>query len=70
MKDNRMEQKELLARMWLECDPNRQPAEPDNLIEQEGSSYNGRPNWSWFEPRAEASLEFFAKHGYRLEKIS
>lgn len=68
MKVNTMDQKELLARMWLVCDPNRQPSNPDELIEHEGSSYNGKPHWTWFEHRAESSLEFFSQHGFKLVK--
>lgn len=66
-----MDQKELLSRMWIECDPNRGGPgfEPDGIIEQEGSSYNGEPRWKWFEPRAEASLEYFKKYGYELVKM-
>lgn len=60
----------MLARMWIECDPNRggPGCEPDDIIDQPNSSYHGKPRWTWFGPRAEASLEFFTKHGYKLVK--
>lgn len=64
-----MTEAEMLARMWIECDPNRMPLDPDEPIDIEGGTMNGLPNWHWFMPRAQASIAFFEKHGYKLVKI-
>ena len=63
-----MSDTELLARMWVECDPNRQPATADEIITMHNPEREV-PNWHWFVPRAEASVQFLADHGYRLVKI-
>jgi hypothetical protein len=66
-----MNKVEMLARMWIECDPNRGNNEPgsgfhaDDLLE--AGSLKGKPRWHWFIPRAEATLEWFEKHGYELD---
>lgn len=61
-----MDTTELLARMWIECDPNRggpgcEPDAPHTFADgREGK------RWEWFVPRAEATQEFLAKHGLKL----
>lgn len=62
---------EMLSRMWIECDPNRGGGPgPDDPIATDGQgTMDGQPMWQWFVPRAEASMKFFAKHGYKLVKI-
>jgi hypothetical protein len=54
---------EMLARMWIECDPNRNIGadEPD-------PSNGGKPRWQWFIPRAEETSRFVQENGYRLSK--
>lgn len=62
---------EALARMWMECDPNRQPCDPDAPIEPVQDSngnvkttdLTGKPRWHWFIPRAEASVKYLAERG-------
>jgi len=67
-----MDEIEVLARAWMVCDPNRQPAEPDAIIRREDENgkpvgtYNGQPEWKWFVPRAEATIEFLAKKGFKV----
>lgn len=58
---------EMLARMWIECDPNRggEGCGPDDLIHEEGD-LNSKPRWHWFIPRAQSSVEFFERNGYVL----
>jgi hypothetical protein len=51
---------ELLARMWLECDPNRGDTDPDSL--HEFANGEKKPYWHWFLPRAEQSLSYLTKH--------
>ncbi|WP_279479890.1 hypothetical protein [Aureimonas sp. SK2] len=61
---------EMLARMWVVCDPNRGG---DDIDELQGfgsmhgshspsrywvSDQTGKPKWHWFIPRAEAILRF------------
>lgn len=48
---------EMLARMWVACDPNRQHADPDELITMHDPKRTV-PRWHWFIPRAEASAAF------------
>ena len=65
---------EMLARMWMVCDPNRQPCDPDEIMEPSCDSdgneiitdLTGKPRWHWFVPRAEASLEHIQALGYDL----
>lgn len=69
---------EMLARMWIACDPNRDSEDMDEPIGQSctgGSDeetvctdtpLTGKPRWHWFIPRAEASLEFFKANGFAL----
>ncbi len=64
----KMDIKELLARMWIKCDPNRGDTNPDDIINREGSSYDGKPEWTWFVPRAEATLQFLDDAGYKIVK--
>ena len=57
---------EMLARMWIKCDPNRE----DNADEPATLYVDGAaeqlPRWKWFIPRAQASLEFFKANGFVL----
>lgn len=63
-----MDATEMLAKMWMQCDPNRMDENPDDLIAVEGGTMNGQPKWKWFVPRAEASLKFFDDNGIKLAK--
>lgn len=80
MTDQKMSTIEMLARMWMTCDPNRDPSTADQIIGRSCcSSVNddepvcvdtpltGKPGWHWFIPRAEASLEWFEANGFTLE---
>ena len=62
---------EMLARMWIECDPNRcvPGFDPDELspLTVDGKQ-EMRPRWEWFVPRAEATLKYLEDNGYRLAK--
>jgi hypothetical protein len=62
---------ETLARMWIECDPNRGPRDdptygPDAIMADASGELRGKSRWHWFIPRAEASLEFLDKHGVKI----
>lgn len=62
-----MEIKEVLARMWIVCDPNRGWTNPDDIMNfEDPSKYNGLAHWNWFVPRAEASLKFLDEMGYKI----
>jgi hypothetical protein len=69
-----MDKIEMLARMWIACDPNRNGTDPDEIIGQSESSSDtpltGKPKWNWFLPRAEATEEFLREHGWRIVKIT
>lgn len=65
---NEMTETEMLARMWIECDPNRLPALADEIITMHNPERKV-PRWHWFTARADATQEFLAKHGYKLVKI-
>jgi hypothetical protein len=61
---------ETLARMWIECDPNRGGDEPGSgfhpddmsLLHVDGAPKE-EPRWKWFIPRAEASLHYLQERG-------
>lgn len=58
---------EILAKAWIECDPNRSHRDPDELMAyEEPSELNGKPAWNWFVPRAEALKEYLDKHGLAI----
>ena len=69
---------ELLARMWMVCDPNRSGSDPDEIMGQmceqssngDSRSYDtpltGKPRWHWFIPRAEATVEYLRSVGIKL----
>lgn len=73
---------ETFARMWMQCDPNRGGADPDEIqpdhyvsggvgsggvvSEKYDNPQAGQPRWKWFIPRAEASLEFLRTRGVKL----
>jgi hypothetical protein len=73
---------EMLARMWMACDPNRGGIDPDELlpmaietastaggpVDSRPNPLGGMPHWHWFIPRAEATRKFLDKHGYALVK--
>jgi hypothetical protein len=75
---------EMLARMWMRCDPNRGGVDPDELIPatlcsggagfgdiiETPNPLGGKPQWHWFIPRAEASRKFFAEHGFEIRSLS
>jgi hypothetical protein len=55
---------EVVARAWIECDPNRSDVNPDALINVgPPSDMNGQPNWHWFIPRAEALRDYLSDNG-------
>lgn len=59
---------EMLARMWMECDPNRGGSDPDEPRTLHIDGVPGEyPRWMWFIPRAEASLKYFSDKGYALK---
>ena len=71
-KKNEMEKQEVLARAWIECDPNRQGGEvgsgyyPDDIMADASGDLKDQPRWKWFIPRA-ASLEaYLDKHGFEV----
>lgn len=61
---------EMLAKMWIKCDPNRE----DNADEPATLYMDGQaeqhPRWKWFIPRARASLAFFEAGGFTVSKAS
>lgn len=69
---------EMLARMWVVCDPNRDSSTLDDPIEPACSSgangpttvYNtpltGKPRWHWFIPRAEATVDYLKANGFTI----
>lgn len=59
---------EVLARMWAEVDPNRQPMDPDEPIDNPAGTLNGQPTWKWFVPRAEGSIKYLAERGYEVKR--
>lgn len=64
----KMDIKELMARMWIKCDPNRGGTDPDDIIDREGGTMNEKPEWAWYVPRAEATLKFLDDAGYKIVK--
>lgn len=65
-------EEEMLARMWIKCDPNRgggEGMEPDDLatLHVDGTAEQ-HPRWMWFIPRARSSIQFMEQRGYRLER--
>jgi hypothetical protein len=63
---------EILARAWIECDPNRQPADPDEIMTQMSGELKDQPRWRWFMPRAVALEEYLERHGFvivRAERV-
>jgi hypothetical protein len=68
MPNDAADPEEVLARMWMMCDPNRQPAEPDEIITMHNPEREV-PHWHWFIPRAQASAKFLGQSGYKLVKI-
>jgi hypothetical protein len=59
---------EMLARMWIDCDPNRDHTNQDEPMKLPNGSLDGQPRWKWFIPRAEASAAYFEARGYVLEE--
>lgn len=57
---------EILAMAWLMCDPNRQPAAPEDPIDNPNGTMNGLPYWNWFVPRAEEIKKFLLENGYSV----
>ena len=59
---------EMLARMWIECDPNRSadPDDPYTLFIGEDGHGEEHPRWKWFIPRARASADYFKAKGFAL----
>lgn len=59
---------EMLARMWIQCDPNRgDNADESWPIWVDGKSED-HPRWKWFIPRAQASLGYFKENGFALSR--
>lgn len=67
--------KEALCRMWIECDPNRQGSLPgsgwnaDDPISGMSEHLNGQPRWKWFEPRADATIDYLFDRGFKIVPI-
>jgi hypothetical protein len=70
---------EILARMWMQCDPNRSGSDPDEPMpmtyssggsdgptEEHPNPMGGQPRWKWFVPRAEAALAYLNKSGLEI----
>ena len=57
---------EMLARMWIVCDPNRSVAADDLCTLFVEGNEEEHPRWKWFIPRATASAEYFAQKGFAL----
>ncbi|MEP0323324.1 MULTISPECIES: hypothetical protein [Hyphomicrobiales] len=64
---------EVLARMWIECDPNRggEPGSgcaPDDLspLHNKDGVKEMKPRWHWFIPRAEATEKYLAERGFKI----
>ena len=70
---------EMLARMWMECDPNRDGSSPDEIMPakqysggtdqptvEHDNPLGGQPRWKWFVPRAEASIKFLQANGFKI----
>jgi len=59
---------EMLARMWIECDPNRS-AGADGFytlfIDGHGEKH---PRWKWFIPRAQATADYLRSNGCVLSQ--
>ena len=60
---------EMLARMWMACDPNRGGTDQDEIIRMFNPERDV-PHWHWFVPRAEASLAHIIGSGFTLETKS
>lgn len=56
---------EALARMWIVCDPSRQPLDPDAIGDMYGD-YSAKPNWHWFVERAKKSIKFLEDNGFTV----
>jgi hypothetical protein len=80
--DTKMTETEMLARMWMKCDPNRGGSDPDEIMPDTLASGGtgiptveapnplaGQPRWKWFVPRAEASIKFLRENGYELKRV-
>lgn len=77
-----MDKLEMLAKAWIECDPNRSGCDPYAIIGQSCSSSSdgetvcvdtpltGKPRWHWFVPRAEALESYLTQNGYELRKMA
>lgn len=65
-----MDRIEMLARMWMECDPTRgdNPFSADFEVIMRGKDgvVKARPYWNYYASRAEAALAHFEKHGFAL----
>lgn len=62
-----MEITEVLARMWIDCDPNRERGSGDQDITlHESGKTRHTKRWEWFTPRADASLEYLDRHGFKI----
>lgn len=55
---------EMLARMWIEVDPNR-GSDPDEIITMHAPERQV-PRWHWFIPRAEGTLRYLGERGYLI----
>jgi hypothetical protein len=70
---------EVLARAWIECDPNREKNADEPItrvrahVDDDGEARSrlhprtdltGKKRWNWFVPRAEATKQFLEDHGF------
>lgn len=74
-REEKMDTTEMLARMWIVCDPNRGGGEPgsgfhpDDIMENAHGDLKNQPRWKWFVPRAEATIEYLKNNGYEVRRV-
>lgn len=67
-----MDKQEVLARAWIDCDPNRQGGKPgsgdhpDDIMTGASDDLKDQPRWKWFVPRADAFEAYLDKHGFEV----
>lgn len=64
-----MDEIELLARMWIACDPNRYIDADEIAMLWVDGVQTRQPRWKWFIPRAEATIKFLAANGREIAMI-
>ena len=56
---------QVLARAWIECDPNR-GGDQDELMLDMSNKLKNKPRWMWFLPRAKSLKKYLKKNGYEI----